>query len=61
MSSQAVTIVPTLANCDKFTTLDCLRALYKINYTPVATHKNSFGIGSMSLFLRNNVSDFFVN
>jgi hypothetical protein len=26
-------------------TLDCLRALYSIDYTPVATDRNSYGIG----------------
>lgn len=61
--NRVVTINPTMANCDEFITLDCLRALYKINYTPVATHKNSFGIveftpqaylpGDLDLFFRN--------
>ncbi|CAA7266125.1 unnamed protein product [Cyclocybe aegerita] len=37
-------IVPSLANCNKVITLDCLRALYNINYAPVATDKNTFGI-----------------
>lgn len=40
-----VKITPVLENCDEAITPDCLRALYSINYTPVATHKNSFGIG----------------
>jgi len=43
--SKAAAITPNLANCDKMITLDCLRALYKINYTPVATDKNTFGVG----------------
>ena len=43
----AVTITPSLENCDKIITLDCLRALYNINYTPISTDKNSFGIGSL--------------
>ena len=42
--TEEVTLVPTLANCDVLITMDCLRALYNIDYTPVAT-KNSFGIG----------------
>lgn len=29
-------------------TPDCLRALYSVNYTPVATDRNSFGIGVWS-------------
>lgn len=40
-----VTITPTLENCDETITPDCLRALYAVNYTPVATDKNSYGIG----------------
>ncbi|KAH9480397.1 Aorsin [Psilocybe cubensis] len=62
-SNKAVTITPTLSTCDKMITLDCLRALYNINYTPVATDKNSFGVveftpqaflpGDLDLFFRN--------
>ncbi|KAF5315002.1 hypothetical protein D9619_007273 [Psilocybe cf. subviscida] len=40
-SDKAVTITPSLDNCDTLITLDCLRALYDVNYTPVATAKNS--------------------
>jgi tripeptidyl-peptidase-1 len=40
-----VTVIPTLAKCDMLITMECLRALYNIDYTPVATEKNSFGIG----------------
>jgi hypothetical protein len=36
----------SLANCDQQITLDCLRALYDFQYTPVATDKNSYGIGA---------------
>ena len=36
----------TLANCDQQITPDCLRALYNFHYTPVATDKNSYGIGA---------------
>lgn len=42
---QKVTITPALADCDTNITPDCLRALYSVNYTPVATAKNSYGIG----------------
>lgn len=34
-----------LATCDEAITPDCLRALYNIQYKPVATHENTFGIG----------------
>ena len=37
-------VPPNLANCDQLITLDCLRALYSIDYTPVSTDKNTFGI-----------------
>ena len=43
-------IAPSLENCDKIITLDCLRALYSIDRIPVATSKNTYGIGT-----RNNV------
>ena len=49
-SDKAVTITPTLSTCDKMITLDRLRALYNINYTPVATDKNTFGVGGPDLF-----------
>ncbi|KAF8883763.1 Pro-kumamolisin, activation domain-containing protein [Gymnopilus junonius] len=62
-SSKAVTITPSLETCDQMITLDCLRALYNINYTPVATDKNTFGVveftpqaflpGDLDLFFRN--------
>lgn len=39
-----VDVPPNLANCDETITLDCLRALYSIDYTPVSTDKNTFGI-----------------
>ena len=41
-----VTITPSLENCDTQITPDCLRALYAVNYTPVATDQNTYGIGS---------------
>lgn len=34
-----------LSTCDQYTTLDCLRALYGLEYTPSATGSNSYGIG----------------
>ena len=37
----------SLTNCDQVITPDCLRALYKINYTPRSTDKNTFGIGNL--------------
>ena len=43
-NGKQVTITPTLEHCDEVITLDCLRALYSIDYTPVATDKNTFGI-----------------
>ena len=42
-----VGITPALETCDQVITLDCLRALYNINYTPKSTDKNTFGIGSL--------------
>lgn len=45
-AEEEVTVIPTtLAQCDKLITMQCLRALYNIEYKPVATEKNSFGIG----------------
>jgi tripeptidyl-peptidase-1 len=62
-SSKAVTITPSLSTCDQMITLDCLRALYSMNYTPVSTSKNTYGIveftpqafltGDLDLFFRN--------
>ena len=42
-------IPANLTNCDKQITLACLRALYKIDYTPVSTDVNTFGIGTIVL------------
>lgn len=39
--------VTIVQHCDEQTTVDCLRALYNINYTPRSTSRNSFGIGSL--------------
>ena len=38
---------PSLANCDQMITPDCLRALYSVNYKPVETKKNTYGIGEL--------------
>ena len=51
---QKVTITPSLSNCDENITLDCLRALYNVNYQPVATDKNSYGIGMLLLHCKIN-------
>ena len=40
----AVSLPPSLANCDEIITLDCLRALYSIDRKPTETKKNTFGI-----------------
>ena len=45
-NGELVKITPVLENCDEAITPDCLRALYSINYTPVETKKNTFGIGN---------------
>lgn len=41
-------VLNQLENCDQQITPDCLRALYMINYTPVRTAQNSYGIGECS-------------
>lgn len=52
-----VTIGPSLENCDTMITPDCLRALYSVNYTPVATDKNTYGIGMLSKLFVNIVTE----
>ena len=42
--------VSGLDTCDQFITPDCLRALYNIDYKPVSTNKNTFGIGQYRKF-----------
>jgi tripeptidyl-peptidase I len=37
-----------LASCDRFTTPECLRVLYQMNYEPQRVDSNSFGIGVFS-------------
>ena len=50
LSKPMVTLpTPSMKNCDKMITLDCLRSLYKIDYTPRSTDKNTFGIGNLRL------------
>jgi tripeptidyl-peptidase-1 len=43
-----VTAIASLVNCDRFTTPQCLRALYSIDHEPKVPHLNSFGIGVSS-------------
>jgi len=38
-----------LDQCDEYITPICLRTLYNLTYTPVATDKNSYGIGMIPL------------
>lgn len=40
----AVSLPPTLSNCDEIITLDCLRALYEIDHVPTQVKENTFGI-----------------
>ncbi|ETW82302.1 serine protease S53 [Heterobasidion irregulare TC 32-1] len=58
-----VTITPALENCDELITPDCLRALYSVDYTPVATAKNSYGIVEFTpqAFLAGDLDLFFAN
>ncbi|KAF8964246.1 subtilisin-like protein [Flammula alnicola] len=62
-SSKNVRITPSLENCDQFITPDCLRALYSINYKPVATSKNTYGIVEFTpqSFLEGDLDLFFGN
>ena len=40
-------ILDELENCDEHITPNCLRALYDFVYVPLATKKNSIGIGEL--------------
>ncbi|KAL1937832.1 hypothetical protein VTO73DRAFT_12852 [Trametes versicolor] len=62
-NGQQVTITPGLENCDKQITLDCLRALYSVDYTPQSTDKNTFGILELTpqAFLQSDLDMFFGN
>ncbi|KAJ6476116.1 subtilisin-like protein [Mycena sanguinolenta] len=53
----------SLATCDQFIIPDCLRALYKLNYTPRETKKNTFGIVEFTpqAFLGSDLDLFFAN
>lgn len=44
----------SLETCDQYMTLACLRALYSIDYTPVCTDKNTFGVGKSKTALISN-------
>ncbi|KAF9464191.1 Pro-kumamolisin, activation domain-containing protein [Collybia nuda] len=60
-SSKKVTITPTLANCDEMITLDCLRALYAVDYTRILiTSSNSVEFTPQS-FLGPDLDLFFGN
>ncbi|OCH89925.1 subtilisin-like protein [Obba rivulosa] len=52
-----------LSTCDEMITPDCLRALYSIDRTPVATDKNTFGISEFTpqAFLAADLDLFFGN
>ncbi|KAH8082440.1 subtilisin-like protein [Cristinia sonorae] len=52
-----------LSNCDVNIVPDCLRALYKVNHTPVSTAKNSYGIVEFTpqAFLAPDLDLFFGN
>ncbi|KAF8879106.1 subtilisin-like protein [Gymnopilus junonius] len=62
-TDQNVKITPSLETCDQFITPDCLRALYSINYKPVATKKNTYGIVEFTpqSFLASDLDLFFKN
>ncbi|EIN12224.1 subtilisin-like protein [Punctularia strigosozonata HHB-11173 SS5] len=62
-NGQKVKITPNLATCDQFITPDCLRALYNVHYTPIATKKNSYGIVEFTpqAFLADDLDLFFTN
>ncbi|KAI0775553.1 subtilisin-like protein [Trametes elegans] len=62
-NGQKVTITPSLEHCDEMITLDCLRALYSIDYTPQSTDKNTFGILELTpqAFLQSDLDMFFAN
>ncbi|KIK70403.1 hypothetical protein GYMLUDRAFT_32410 [Collybiopsis luxurians FD-317 M1] len=63
-SANARPVPPSLANCDKMITLDCLRTLYDVpDFKPVSTHKNSYGIVEFTpqAFLAGDLDLFFAN
>ncbi|THH05901.1 hypothetical protein EW145_g4459 [Phellinidium pouzarii] len=58
-----VTISPVLETCDEMIVPACLQALYSVNYTPVATDKNTYGIVEFTpqAFLQSDLDLFFGN
>ncbi|TBU54464.1 subtilisin-like protein [Dichomitus squalens] len=62
-TSPLATVPQDLSTCDEEITLDCLRALYSIDYTPVSTDTNTFGILEFTpqAFLQSDLDMFFAN
>ncbi|KAH9953955.1 subtilisin-like protein [Russula dissimulans] len=58
-----VTGALSLATCDTYTTLDCLRALYSIDYKPQVPDQNSMGIVEFTpqAYLASDLENFFNN
>ncbi|KAJ4482472.1 peptidase S8/S53 domain-containing protein [Lentinula aciculospora] len=54
---------PGVGHCDTQISLDCLRALYKFNYSPIASGSNSFGIVEYTpqTFNQSDMDLFFTN
>jgi tripeptidyl-peptidase-1 len=50
-----------LSNCDAQITPACLRALYNVDYTPVATAQNSYGIGEFASLMSKISSHFIIS
>ncbi|KAL5531108.1 hypothetical protein ACEPAG_3984 [Sanghuangporus baumii] len=52
-----------LADCDRFITPVCLQTLYNIDYKPVSTHRNTFGVVEFTpqAFLQSDLDMFFHN
>ncbi|KAH7872402.1 subtilisin-like protein [Lentinula edodes] len=63
-SPDATPVPPSLENCDKMITLDCLKALYDVpDFNPVSTDTNSYGILEFTpqAFLAGDLDLFFSN
>ncbi|KAJ3981324.1 subtilisin-like protein [Lentinula detonsa] len=63
-SAGAQPVPPTLADCDKMITLDCLKALYDVpDFNPVSLDTNSYGIVEFTpqAFLAGDLDLFFSN
>ncbi|KIJ66024.1 hypothetical protein HYDPIDRAFT_87864 [Hydnomerulius pinastri MD-312] len=56
-------IADDLSTCNEYITLDCLRTLYGLDYTPVATDKNSYGIVEYTpeAYLQTDINMFAMN